>query len=636
MFIILLWRLFIAMLIYSLCRVIFYYYNADLLQLSEEQSLSYILQSSLRFDLTAVLYINLLVILLHLLPHKVKYTAKYQSSTNWVYWICNIPPFIFNLGDTVYYRFTGDRSSLAVFTEFQNENPLHFLRFFADYWQITLAGFTLILLWTLLYRIYRPQTECQIPDKPFYAVSTLTLIVSAVLVVGGIRGGLGPGVRPIGLNHAMLYVEKPIQRALVLNTPFAMIRLYGKGALPEYQVMPREQALALYNPLKKPQETDHPLVGAFKGRNVIIIVWESLAREWVGGLNKDIKGYNGFTPFLDSLLGQSYYFESAYAAGGKSIDAMPAIFASIAKPIVPFVSSVYSGNSTKSIAHIADKYGYTTRFYHNAPNGSMGFDAMAHQLGFRSYAGMTEYNNDEDFDGSWGIWDEPFFQFIAHDLDKLKEPFLAAEFTTSSHHPFKIPEKYEAKFPEGKHPQHRTMPYTDYALSQFFATAKTKPWYQNTLFVIVADHSIPGHLEEYQNANGHHLIPIIFFDPQGKLRGENTTDVAQQTDIAPTLNTLLGFKEEMVAFGGDLFNHKEPHFAINSLGETYQMVRGDYILQYNPREDKVIALYNRRNDFSCKVDLKDKQPEVIAELLPLFKAYLQEYSYRMRENKLVP
>lgn len=120
------------------------------------------------------------------------------------------------------------------------------------------------------------------------------------------------------------------------------------------------------------------------------------------------------------------------------------------------------------------------------------------------------------------------------------------------------------------------------------------------------------------------------------MRGENTTDVAQQTDIAPTLNTLLGFKEEMVAFGGDLFNHKEPHFAINSLGETYQMVRGDYILQYNPREDKVIALYNRRNDFSCKVDLKDKQPEVIAELLPLFKAYLQEYSYRMRENKLVP
>lgn len=186
MFIILLWRLFIAMLIYSLCRVIFYYYNADLLQLSEEQSLSYILQSSLRFDLTAVLYINLLVILLHLLPHKVKYTAKYQSATNWVYWICNIPPFIFNLGDTVYYRFTGDRSSLAVFTEFQNENPLHFLRFFADYWQITLAGFTLILLWTLLYRIYRPQTECQIPDKPFYAVSALTLIVSAVLVVGGI------------------------------------------------------------------------------------------------------------------------------------------------------------------------------------------------------------------------------------------------------------------------------------------------------------------------------------------------------------------------------------------------------------------------------------------------------------------
>lgn len=65
------------MLIYSLCRVIFYYYNADLLQLSEGQSLSYILQSSLRFDLTAVLYINLLVILLHLLPHKVKYTAKY-------------------------------------------------------------------------------------------------------------------------------------------------------------------------------------------------------------------------------------------------------------------------------------------------------------------------------------------------------------------------------------------------------------------------------------------------------------------------------------------------------------------------------------------------------------------------------
>lgn len=628
---VLFYRLGIAMLVYTLCRVLFCIYNADLLQFSGNAAIYDVFRGGLMFDLSGILYVNLLVILLHLLPVPGKYHPKYQKATNISYWVCNIPALILNLADVVYFRFIGKRTTLPTFSEFSNENPLNFLRFLVDYWPITLSCFALIALWFLLYRLVKPNEESQLLGWRYYVTSSVVFVALIPFIVAGIRGGFSAAIRPIASNQASFYVERSDQRAAVLNTPFVMIRLIGKASLPEFRFMPEEQATSLYSALHdKPQKTEW--TGRFRGRNVVFIIWESLAREWVGTLNKDIAGYKGYTPFLDSLLMDAYYFERAYAGGGKSIEAMPALFAGVPPPGLPFVSSPYSGNTLNGLPEILRSVGYDSRFYHNAPNGSMGFDAMARQLGFASYRGMDEFNNDAEFDGTWGIWDEPFLQYVANDLDQLKEPFMASEFTTTSHSPFVIPEKYHSRFPEGPHPQHRCIPYTDYSLEQFFRTARTKPWYNNTLFVIVADHSIPGHLEEYKNTLGTHAIPIIFYDPRGELKGVESERVVQQADMLPTILDLLGVQKPVVAFGHNMFAKEEEHFAVLHMGTVYQLIKGDWAIEYDG--EKVHSLYHVKSDPMLKKNLANERPEVIAELLPRLQAYMQDFSRRMRENKL--
>ena len=208
-------------------------------------------------------------------------------------------------------------------------------------------------------------------------------------------------------------------------------------------------------------------------------------------LNPEKEGgqYKGYTPFLDSLMGHSKSFTYAIANGRKSIDGLPSVISSIPSLGVPYFLSPYSGNRINSLASLLGAEGYHTSFFHGAPNGSMGFNAFMNLAGVDHYYGMDEYGNADDFDGLWGIWDEPFLQFYADKLNTFPEPFMSSFFSVSSHHPFEIPDEYEDRFEGGPLPIHRCIQYTDFALKRFFEKASTMPWYKNTLFVITADHT---------------------------------------------------------------------------------------------------------------------------------------------------
>src|SRR5690606_25680861 len=100
----------------------------------------------------------------------------------------------------------------------------------------------------------------------------------------------------------------------------------------------------------------------------------------------------------------------------------------------------------------------------------------------------------------WGIWDEPFMQFMANELNQFQQPFFAGFFSLSSHHPYKVPPQYQGKFPKAPLPVQEPIRYTDYALRQFFQTAAQMPWVNNTLFVICADQATVSHLPQYKTS----------------------------------------------------------------------------------------------------------------------------------------
>jgi len=430
------------------------------------------------------------------------------------------------------------------------------------------------------------------------------------------------------LSNAGDYVNSPDEMNIVLNTPFSILKTLKAITLKEENYFTPAELDNLYIVNRNVQDST-----SFKKLNVVFLILESFGRENVGALNKDIDNgnYKGYTPFLDSLIGESYTFKRAYANGRKSIDALPSVITGIPSVGEPFVLSIYSGNKTTSMAKLLGDEGYETAFFHGAPNGSMGFSAYMNLAGIKHYFGKNEYNNDADFDGIWGIWDEPFMQYMAKELNSFKQPFFASFFSLSSHHPFKVPEKYKDKFPKGNIPLHEPVGYTDYALREFFATASKSDWYNNTLFVLCADHASQSYLPEYQTSATSFAIPIVFYYPGGNLKGMSNK-LVQQIDILPTVLNYLHYPKPYFAFGFDAFQEKENNFVVNNTGNSFNFFYDDYMMTYDG--NKVTSVFNLTTDRFQKEDLLDKKLPVVDTMETKMKAFIQRYNHGMINNQL--
>jgi phosphoglycerol transferase MdoB-like AlkP superfamily enzyme len=203
----------------------------------------------------------------------------------------------------------------------------------------------------------------------------------------------------------------------------------------------------------------------------------------------------------------------------------------------------------------------------------------------------------------------------------MKEPFMTAVFTASSHHPFDIPEKYKTIFPEGPLEIHKCIRYTDMAIGKFFETARRQKWFENTIFVLTSDHTNMSDHKEYQTDLGGFCSPIIIYDPQ-KPDGEIQDKIAQQIDIMPTVLGLLGYQKPYLAFGIDVLNTPaEDTWAVNYLNGVYQYVKHGEVIQF---DGKIIK------------GEKVKSEKVKGEMERELKAIIQQYMERMTQDRLKP
>ena len=629
-YLVMVYRFLIVMLLYSVGRIIFYLFNTSMFPNVDFMSFLRIMRGGVMFDTSAILYLNALYFLLFLLPLPFKFKDWYQRMLKWIFMVTNGLGLLFNHIDIIYYRFILKRTTASVFDiiSYDAGNYKLLFRFFYDFWYIAVILLITMLLLSALYSLVKPCPTFNTRSWKYGIVSLISLVIYSTLSVVGMRGGYMPSTRPISMNNAGKYIKSTEEMSLVLNSPFCIIRTWGKKAFLVKNYFSSEDELnRIYNPVRVPNTGE-----AMKHDNVVIIILESFSREFVGSLNKQIDNghYKGYTPFLDSLISRGLVFPDAFANGRKSIDAIPSVTASIPALVLPYVISERSGNRINSLASILSKEGYQTSFFHGAPNGSMGFDAFAKIAGFQNYVGKNEYNNDEGFDGTWGIWDEPFFQFFADEMNKMKEPFFTTIFSVSSHHPFKVPAQYKEKFPEENIPLQKCIRYTDFALKEFFAKASKMPWFKNTLFVITSDHCAQSELKEYTTSVNYYAAPLIFYKGDGSLSGIGES-LAQQIDIMPSVLGYLNYSKPYVAFGNNLFDPTSQRFAINYLEDTYQLIYGDYSFYFT--EDKLTRIYNRKKDPYLHENILGSGDFIKEQ--NLFKAIIQQFNNRMAQDRLV-
>ena len=634
-------------IVYEICRLVFLAVNWGMFSDTMTWSaFGEMLRGGWMFDTSAILYTNALYALLMLFPIHYKETDLYQRITKWVFIVCNTICIIANLVDCVYFKYTTRRTTVTVFSEFKNEKNLGsiFGVEVLNHWYLVLIGILLIAALWFFYAMPKGKVPVE-TSRPYqtrallkyYGWHLVCLLVFVPFCVAGMRGGFTTAVRPITISNANQYVDRPLEAAIVLNTPFSLIRTIDKPVFVVPNYYTEKQLDAIYSPIHTPNDSV-----VKRKKNVVVIIIESFGREYIGGFNKWLEGgkYKGYTPFVDSLMQHSATYLYSYCNGRKSIDGMPSILSSIPMFVEPFFLTPASMNDVSGLAGELKHKGYYSAFFHGAENGSMGFQAFARTTGFNDYYGRTEFNadkrfgGDKDFDGTWAIWDEPFLQFYATKMSEFKQPFMTAVFTASSHHPYVIPDKYKNIYKEEGIVIHKCIRYTDNALRQFFNKAKKQPWYKNTLFVLTSDHTNLSDHEYYQTDLGGFCSPIIFFDPSGEFKPGMRNAIAQQIDIMPTVLSYLGYDRKYVGFGIDLLTTPaKDTWAVNYLNGIYQYVKGDYLLQFDGQKTK--ALYRFRTDLLLKHNVASQEPEVRGAMEREVKAIIQSYMERMTKNELI-
>ncbi|WP_415063092.1 LTA synthase family protein [Bdellovibrio sp.] len=626
----------LAVLFYFFARVEFLLWNWGLFKNKPTLDILWSFVVGLRFDMAAALSVAAPLLLLAFVPWPKSWNV-YWSSLTWVlFCILQLPFLILNLVDVEFINFVGRRFSYdSLFVV--NEVPGKVWNFVSSYWLLFLINSLIVMffVWSVRRLMQKRADDLVWPGEApkggvkLWLSHVFLCFVALVIAVIGIRGGLQG--KPISFVNANVF-SAPLLNNLVLNSTFTFIKSYGAETLKQekYFANKEEMLKHLNGSLEGSSLEGHRPA---KPQNVVLIILESFGEEYIGPVNGKT-----YTPFLDSLMAKSLVFKNAYANGRRSIEGVGAIVAGIpALMNEPFISSHFTANYFLGLGTLVTPQGYATSFFHGGHNGTMYFDSFMQSAGMEKYFGSREYGNSADDDGVWGIWDEPFLQWMIGQVDTMPQPFMTSVFTLSSHQPYKIPPQYKEMFPEGPIEILKTISYTDFALKKFFEEAEKKPWFKDTLFVITADHAAMHYRSEWENDMGSYRIPLFLYHPSYQFPKTDVTKVVQQVDVLPTILDFLGIPEKDKNYLGSSLFIDGDKAAVNFIDGRYILFAKDYYVRWSPghTEPQMFANEDREGNKEFKEDrASSDQNARKQELTEKLKATIQYFNEGMWDNKL--
>lgn len=593
-----------------LLHLIFWAYNARFFQVKFSDAISFI-----PFDLSCIALMMLPIVALYFLPIPRQLNTLKKVFLKSIYTINLVVLLLSNIWDTAFFEFSQKRTGLDMYLYLLKSPEKNMIWWIIiDYWYFTL----IFLIWVLIGFYYYPFKE--IFDSKKADFRQWVLVVIGLLIVLAI-GRWSFGTKPLGVLDANAYTE-PNEVPLILNSTFVLIKTIQSEEIPKKELISLKKSKLYFNPVRHASKIE----GSQKGKNVVVILLESFGNKMIFKKENGIK----ITPFLDSLLSESLYYYNGMANGKQSIEALPAIFASLPNLTnTPYILSAFCNNKIVGLPAHLKTIGYTSAFFHGAYNGSMRFDAFSKRLGFENYYGKNEYPFPSHDDHHWGIPDAYFNPWCAKKISTLKPPFICALFTSSSHHPYAIPDQF--KTPEiGKLSQiNASFLFADNSLRAFFKQAKKTSWYQNTLFVICADHT-PEQLDIKANdIRDKYRIPIAFFTPDRSITTSKNEKIIQQMDIMPAILNFINYKKPYYSFGNAL--NKIPGEALNFLNGNYYLIHSKQILSFN--EEKAQFLLRPKSEENI-VSLRKKSLHLNESKLQLrLKSMIERYRSDLRRNK---
>lgn len=363
--------------------------------------------------------------------------------------------------------------------------------------------------------------------------------------------------------------------------------------------------------------------------NLVVILQESLGATFVESL-----GGVPVTPYLEKLKKDGWWFEQLYATGTRSIRGIEAVVTGFPPtPAQAVVKLQLAQRDFASLASILGQHGYESEFVYGGEAHFDNMRAFFTNNGFNRVTDEKDYKNPV-FSSSWGVSDEDLFNKTHERLsEKHKEgkPSFTLVFTSSNHAPFEFPDGRIDLYEQPKGTDNNAVKYADHAMGKFFEQAKASPYWQDTVFLVVADHDI--------RVRGDSLVPIERFHIPGLILGADikprtVKTVASQIDLAPTLLSLLGVDAQHPMIGRDLTREPEtlPGRAMMQYEQHYAWMEGDRVVILRPEKAPEHARYDK-----AKKHLQSAEPPAEAKTLErraLAHSLLPAWLYREQRYKL--
>ncbi|WP_407430269.1 LTA synthase family protein [Arcticibacter sp.] len=436
-------------------------------------------------------------------------------------------------------------------------------------------------------------------------------LVIGIFIMGlnflAIRGGwqLSP------MNESMAYFsQKPILNYAAVNTEWGLIRDMMKAGSTSKNVFlfytPQEAKAIVQDLYARPEGENIRIMQAEKP-NIVLIIMES----HTGNVVESLGGEKGVSPEMEKLISEGVFFDQVYSSGSRTDKGVVSVLSAFP---AQGKRSIMKENS-KQIkipalsATLADQ-GFSTSFYYG---GESRFFNMKSYLLSHNYQEIIDKNDFErqDLSSKWGAFDGAVYLKMLDQLGQKPSPFFSTFLTLTNHEPFDLPGKPRFSGNDVQNKFRSTAFYADSCLGAFIREAKTKSWYQNTLFIMVADH---GHYLPFENLEisdpKRYRVPLIFFGEviKPEYRGTKIHKVGNQTDIVSTLLSQLNIDPGAYPWSRDLLHPQTRDFSffnwdhgIGVINETqaisYETVGKSIIYKRNeshsPQEDEELLKYGK-------------------------------------------
>lgn len=435
------------------------------------------------------------------------------------------------------------------------------------------------LLFTWLYRkVFYPASKAKKKVKiPVFIA--FAIVVSGFLVIA-MRGGIGE--IPITTSRSYFSKHSFLNHAAVnpaYNIAFSMIDFFQIESQSHFHFMPDAEAIEIVDDLHQQEKDTTILILNQERPNIVMIFLES----WPGDLIESLGGEPGLTPEFHRIEKEGLLFTSFYATGNRSQQALASVFGGLpALPITTLTDHPQKYPSVPSLIKNLNATDYYTSFYFG---GNLNYGNIRSYLIYNHFDRLVEQDEFDDNApaGKLGVHDEALFAKLLQEIGQQPQPFFTATLTLSSHSPYDYPGDRPIDFIETENNFVNSAHYTDKWLGWFIQEAKKKSWYENTLFIILSDHSHLSYKHYSVESFNYRHIPLLLLGGalSPEYRGKQNDHLGQNSDLTATLLHQLKLNDEEFFWSKNMLNPYSPQFAYFELNDGFGWKRPYGLLETN-------------------------------------------------------